>query len=124
MYIERQNRRECVYFYLVENIRIGDKWKKIRVYLGKDISKKMFDKVKKSKEVKLKDLVKKERRATDQLFSLINSKQEEIIRKVSISHKYKKNKADEYQYRNYYESFVTEFTYDTNAIEGSTITLQ
>ena len=28
------------------------------------------------------------------------------------------------QYRNYYETFVTEFTYDTNAIEGSTVTLQ
>jgi Fic family protein len=28
------------------------------------------------------------------------------------------------QYENYYENFVTEFTYDTNAIEGSTVTLQ
>ena len=38
--------------------------------------------------------------------------------------KTKQKMKDSSVYENYYEHFVTEFTYDTNAIEGSTVTLQ
>jgi len=125
MHIEKQSKKSGKYYYLVKNIRLSKKrWKKVRIYLGKNISKKNLQKLTKRKKNELNQKIKKEKESIDPLLTLISDKQIVKLESVRKLHKKKMKKIDKQQYQNYYESFVTKFTYDTNAIEGSTVTLQ
>lgn len=125
MHIERQIKKSGKYYYLAENIRFQNKrWKKIRVYLGKNLDKKRLQMLRKRKKNEISQKIRKEKEAADPLLILISDEQLRKLKKIKELHKEKMNKTDKLQYQNYYENFVTEFTYDTNAIEGSTVTLQ
>ena len=126
MHHEIQIKNKVKYHYLSENIRIGkNKWKKIRLYMGKgnlpehEISR-TISKIKKQLIAKVEEA----RKLYDPLLSLLTKK--EIIELEKIKHVYQKSKQKipKSVWQNYYESFITEFTYDTNAIEGSSVTLQ
>ena len=42
MHIEKQHKESGNYYYLVENIRLpNNRWKKVRIYLGKNLSKRL-----------------------------------------------------------------------------------
>jgi len=125
MYLEKQKKKSGVYFYIVENIRHDERWEKVRVYLGKDISKKELERIMKSKKAELIKKANEARKQSDPLFGLISDEQKKKLDHIKESYQKTKQKIkDSRIYENYYEHFVTEFTYDTNAIEGSTITLQ
>jgi Fic family protein len=125
MHIERQVKKSGNYYYLVENIRLSDnKWKKVRIYLGSNLGRKKIQKLKKNKSKELLEKIRKEKENIDPLLTLISRKQLEKLDYIKKAHRERKKKLDRLQYQNYYESFITEFTYDTNAIEGSTVTLQ
>ena len=107
MFVRKKNVNGREYYYLVESTRIADnKWKKIERYIGlnppsaKDVAAfgKEFNKI--------------------ALFFAQNNKTLEEIQ-TKYQNKIKKATTDElYQLEN---EIITQFTYDTNRIEGSTL---
>lgn len=123
MYLERQKRKTGAYFYIVENIRKPGGWEKVRIYIGKDLKERDIKRLSKSKKSELEKRAHGARKSADPLLNLVSAEQQKRIRQIKES--YRKNKrVSQSVYENRYEHFVTEFTYDTNAIEGSTVTLQ
>lgn len=96
------------YYYRVKSIRIGDKVKKERVYLGVNLNKKELEKKEKEADKKLN------------VFDIILTKEEEeFLEKI----KREFSKEPKENYENRYESFCSLFTYDSTGIEGNTLTL-
>ncbi|MEK6888370.1 MAG: Fic family protein [Candidatus Aenigmatarchaeota archaeon] len=124
MHVEIQVKNGKKYYYITETIRQGDKWKKVRIYLGHDLSKKEISSKIRERKVEFNEKATRSKNQFDPLLTLIPEPQ--IKELEAIKKEYKKNlgKIDKLQYQNYYENFVTQFTYDTNAIEGSTLSLQ
>ncbi len=105
--IKRQGR--SAYYYRVKSVRKGEKVAKKRVYLGKNLS---------SKERKAK-----ESKADLQLLFLGNLLMKEEINEIeSLKKRYAHEPKENFENR--YESFCAFFTYDSNAIEGNTLTLR
>ncbi|MDO8556685.1 MAG: Fic family protein [Nanoarchaeota archaeon] len=110
VYTEVQQRNGKKYYYRVRSIRKGDKVEKIREYLGVNLSP--ADKRKKEDEAdKLLGLL---------LSSLLSDKETRTLK--DLKHNFKK--LGKTNFVNRYESFLARFTYDSNAIEGNTLTLQ
>jgi len=110
VYTEVQLRNGKRYYYRVRSVRKGDKVKKIREYLGVNLSP--ADKRKKEDEAdKLLGLL---------LSSLLSDKEARILEGIKSNFK----KLGKTNFVNRYESFLARFTYDSNAIEGNTLTLQ
>lgn len=113
------------YKYLVQNIRVGGKWKKFTVYLGKGgirgvELRRLADSRSKALDKKISSYLK----SSDSFYSILSDGQ---IRELGLAKtrnaKLAKALPEEAK-RNRYESFVTQFTYNTSAIEGSTVTLR
>ncbi len=124
MYVERQKRKRDTYFYIVENMRKAGGWKKERIYIGKNLNTRELERLVKSKKSELSRKADESKKSSDPLLTLIFAEQREKIRRIKDSYRKNRRKTDSSLYENRYENFVTEFTYDTNAIEGSTMTLQ
>ncbi|MBI5148539.1 Fic family protein [Candidatus Pacearchaeota archaeon] len=118
MYIEIRKIKRARKYYLAHSFREGGKVKKMRVYLGRDLSKRVLkERVKKAEE-----LIKQQLHSYRIIRSPIKyeiSKREIILlkslekkSKFKIFHLSKKD----------WELFTELFTYNTNAIEGSTVT--
>jgi Fic family protein len=124
MHLETQLKNGKKYHYLSETLRQGSKWKKVRIYLGKDLSEKEIKIKIKEKRKELESKAMDSKKQSDGLLMMIS--ENEIKELEELRKKYKLNikKTDKLQYQNYYEHFVTQFTYNTNAIEGSTLSLQ
>ena len=121
MYIEIKKRNKSKYYYLCKSLRINGKYKKIRVYLGKNLSKKKLkDEInKKGKIIEEKiNLLKKQ----DPLFNLLNEKEIKEIEK--IKKRFGKFLRNGVALKKFLEWFEVSFTYNTTAIEGSTLSLE
>ncbi len=119
-YIETREINKKKYYYLVKEIRLGKKKKKFRTYLGK--GEKTKKELKTLKEKKEKILDKKASTfliSKDYFYSLISPDTEEKLKKIKENYQSNLNKL--LKKDDYYEWFITKFTYDTNAIEGSTL---
>lgn len=131
-YTETQKRGKKKYYYLAHTIRLGVKYKKIRVFLGVDLSPK-----------KLQEEVKKRQKILDAKVSVIEKTEkepfvleEDFTRQVlpnsalkklaSLKNKYKKKLSltDKDILQKVRETFLVKYTYDTNASEGNTISLK
>ncbi len=124
-YIERKLINGKAYYYLVENIRTDKKWKKIRVYLGKgSLSKYQVEKLKKAKDRKMKKILHDYLKTTDPFMRILSEKEMNEIEGVKKIYKSNLHKLDKIARKKYYDWFLTHFTYNTNAIEGSTIRLR
>ena len=108
VYTEIKEKNGKKYYYRVLNARIGDKFKKKRIYLGVDL-----------KEKEIKDKEEKADKELSILSSLLTK--EEIKSLEKIKNEFKK---ESIPYDNRYESFVSLFTYDSTAIEGNTLSLE
>ncbi len=126
MHHEVQERRGEKYHYLSENMRLGkSRWKKIRVYVGKgNLSKKKMESLTDKKKKELKKRIGEFKKSRDPLLSMLTQKEINELEMVKKRWKMWSDKADSSLWQNYYEWFVTQFTYDTNSIEGSSVTLQ
>ncbi len=126
MYHYIENRGNKKYHYLVQNIRIGrNKWKKVKVYIGSgDLKQQAINAIIKKSENKLKFKVHSQKAMTDPLYSLLSKEQIKKAEEIKKNYSNFISKKDSQLIQNYYEGFVTEFTYDTNAIEGSSVTLE
>ena len=108
-YTEIKEKNGKKYYYRVKSIRKGKKVNKERVYLGVDLNK--------------KEILKKGKTADKTLLYLNNLLTEQEIKDLEdIKEKYKKQPKESFENR--YEVFTSDFTYNSTAIEGNTLTLQ
>lgn len=109
VFTETKQKGDKKYFYRVKSVRKGDKIMKERRYLGVNLNE--------------KELKEQEKKA-DQELEILNH----LLTKDEISflEKIKKIYLEQPRetWENRYEAFVSQFTYNSNAIEGNTLTLQ
>lgn len=119
MYIEVRKRGRDRIYYLAHSFRDDGKVKKIRRYLGANLSKKQIEGLRKEAEQDIRGQVESYKRIRDPLHTILSIKEiteiETLIAKggISITHL---DEAD-------WQKFTEIFTYNTNAIEGSTVRL-
>ena len=124
MHIEIQRRNGKKYYYMVGTLRVGQKkWKKVRVYLGEDLKGTEIRELSMKKKMEFENKLTKTKKANDPLERLISTEDAKQLESAKSDYQKSIKKMDKFQYQNYYEKFLSEFTYDTNAIEGSTLTL-
>ncbi len=114
MYIEKRKAGKTIKYYLIHSYRDKNKVEKIRKYLGVNLSNEELKEVRKKAEEKINDLLKE---INTNVFSFyLTKKQIEILNRfneqIEILHLSEKE----------WENFTEDFVYNTNAIEGSTIT--
>jgi len=97
------------YFYRVKSVRDKAKVRKQRKYLGKNLTKE-----------KLKKLEREADKGLMVLKNMLSDKEIQFLEKIKKSY-LKEPKAS---FENRYEAFCALFTYNSNAIEGNTLTLQ
>ena len=113
MFVEVRKRGKSKKYYLVHSYRVGDKVKRISRYLGSNISEKQMEKSKRRAEQIILGQVKEKN-----LFEFELSREEiqefkKLEEPIRIEHLQKLN----------WLRFTENFTYNTNAIEGSTVSL-
>jgi Fic family protein len=109
VYTEKLQRGKKEYFYRVQSLRKGEKVGKKRIYLGVNLNQKTLLLKEKEADYELNPLNFLLRREEEKkLEELKKEFQEETLSNEE----------------NRYESFVSSFTYDSNAIEGNTLSLQ
>ncbi len=108
-YTEIKTRGKTKYYYRVKSIRIREKVGKERIYLGKGLTR---EQLKKQEAEADKELLFLNNILTEKEVQFLEGKKREYLRQPSGN---KENR---------YEAFCALFTYDSNAIEGNTLTLQ
>lgn len=106
------------YFYLTINIKVQGKPKQFQIYAGS--SRPTGTKLH-ALSKKLEARIDKYRKSRDPLLTVIPEHEVLILDDVKDRFKRFKKTSPAVQ-QNYYEWFITTFTYDSNAIEGSTLT--
>lgn len=112
VFVEERKRGEHTYYYAAKAFREGGKVKKKRVFLGTDLNSVQLEKLLDDAKVELGEidfenvLSKGETKEFEKLKNDLNKRIEGI------------------EPTNFYEHFLTEYTYDSNAIEGSSLTLR
>ncbi|MEA3378196.1 MAG: Fic family protein [Nanoarchaeota archaeon] len=104
-------------YYLAHSFREGKKVKKIRRYLGIDLSKKSLEKLRARAEQILKQQINSYKQIKDPLKYELNPKEIKLLETLETKGKIKIGHLAEKDWL----KFTEFFTYDTNAIEGSTI---
>jgi len=114
MYIEKRKSKNVVKYYLVHSYREKDKVQKIRKYLGSNLSEKELEEARKRAEERINELL--EEINTEVFLFSLTRKQIEVLNKLS-------DKIEIVHFsENEWENFTEDFVYNTNAIEGSTVT--
>ena len=104
-------------YYLAHSFREGKKVKKIRRYLGKDLSEKQLETLKKRAEEILKQQIQSYKVIRDPLKYELNEHELELISNLEAKGNLEINHLSEEEWK----LFTELFTYNTNAIEGSEI---
>jgi Fic family protein len=118
MYLEQRKNTHGMKYYLAHSFREGGKVHKIRVYLGTNITKHvLYQRTERAKELLSQQLnsFKIIRSPIDYKFS---KREIELIKSLKAKARFKIFHLSEEDWR----QFTALFTYDTNAMEGSTIT--
>lgn len=108
------------YFYIISSVKMKGRVKRFQSYVG---TKKPSTKEFRLRAEALKRRVKEFLKKSDPLLSIIPDVELRGLEKSKSEYK-RLMKRGSAVVENYYEWFVTQFTYDTNAIEGSTLTLR
>jgi len=113
MFIEKRKIGESIKYYLVHSYREGSEVKKVRRYLGLNLSNKKLETAKQKAEQEIKKEL--EQLNTEVFNFTLSKKQIEKLNKydIKIHHFDKKD----------WKRFTADFVYNTNAIEGSTVEL-
>ncbi|MBU2590089.1 MAG: Fic family protein [Nanoarchaeota archaeon] len=110
MFVETRKQGKKIKFYLVHTYRVGKKVKRISRYLGSNLNEKTLNKLKKRAEEIINQQLSQDILATelsDEEIKYYNK----FESKIKVFHLQKKD----------WQKFTKEFTYNTNAIEGSTV---
>lgn len=119
-YLVRKEIRGKGYFYLVSSVRVGGRSKKFQRYLG---PKKPSARELRRHSVALRRRVQEELRRRDPLLTLPSKAELKRLERVKRAYRDRLRQSPAVR-ENYYEWFITTYTYDSNAIEGSKLTLQ
>lgn len=116
--IEKKIVKNKPFFYLTEQINIGPSFKKIQVYIGKNIPKNLNAYYKKlqDKEIELVN------NNLEKMYTLDAKIPLEEYKKVEISHikwKYFFISLSDYKRELFWRDFAIQFIFESNAIEGS-----
>ncbi|MCK5022530.1 MAG: Fic family protein [Candidatus Aenigmarchaeota archaeon] len=118
MFVEKRKVGKRTKYYLVHSFRENGGVKKIRRFLGSDLSDSELNKIKKSAESIIIEQIRIYKTISDPLKTVLDK--EEINELQTLESKGKMHifhlSEDEWN------KFSEDFTYDTNAIEGSTVT--
>lgn len=106
-------------YYLAHSFRDGKKVKKIRRYLGADLSKQKLGELKKRAEDILKLQIESYKAIRNPLENQLSEHELNLIKKIISKNPIKIKHLSEEEWREFSELF----TYNTNAIEGSEATL-
>ena len=118
MHIEiRQQGRQKKY-YLGHSFRQGNKVRKIRRYLGANLSAKKLGELRIRAEILIKEQIKSYKEIRDPFRNVLSIEELNQIKNLDIKPLLEIAHLSEKEW----ETFAKRFTYDTNAIEGSTIT--
>lgn len=118
MYLEVRTDNKKKKYYLVHSVRQGDKVRKIRAYLGIDLSKKYLEEKKKSAENIIKKQIQSLTLIKDPYITILSSEELNELKILEAGAKIKVGHLTDEEWLKFTEAF----TYDTNAIEGSTVT--
>ncbi len=119
MHIETRAHKKKIKYYLAHSFRDKDKIRKVRIYLGQDLSKTEISKKIKEAEDKIKERMKIYKIIRDPLRTVLSTEELNQIKTLEAKGKIKITHLSEHEWK----KFKEEFTYDTNAIEGSTVTM-
>lgn len=118
MFIEIRKKGKKILYYLTYSFREKDKTRKIRRYLGSNLSKKELEKLKKRAEEMIKEQIKSYKTIRNPLNYILSTKEIKELEKLNIKETIRINHLSKRDWLH----FTERFTYDTNAIEGSTVT--
>lgn len=131
MYIEKKKIGKDYYNYLKISVRLGDKIRtKTIAYLGKGTmdkgeTKRIFEKFKKTAEgAKQKALEELRLEAIDINIELLKEQQISKLEEIKSNFNRKLSDLDKETLRDMYNDFMALFVFNTNAIEGNTLTLR
>lgn len=113
MFVDKRKVGKSIKYYLVHSYRIGSSVKRISRYLGSNLDKKTLEKLKIGAEKIILEQVNKSPYETE-LGNENISKYAQYDAKLDVAHLQKVD----------WDRFTKEFTYNTNAIEGSTVALK
>ena len=116
--IERKIVKNKPFFYLTEQINVGSSFKKIQVYIGKNIPKDLSGYYKKlrDKEIELVSTNIEKIYILDPQVSLEEYKKVEVLR---IKWKYFFTNLSDHKKELFWRDFAIQFIFESNAIEGS-----
>ena len=116
--IEKKNIKGKMFYYLSEQIRLNKKYKKIQVYLGKNIPKNLTEKlsVLEQKEIQVVNENIEKLFETEAMIPFEEIKKLESFR---IKWKYKTFNLTETRQEKFWRDFAVRFIFESNAIEGS-----
>lgn len=118
MHIEIRKRGKKKLYYLAHSFRDNGSIRKVRRYLGANLSNDKIKELRKDVEKTMQEQVENYRKIRDPLHTVLSPREMEAIKtlitrgEIEIKHLTEKD----------WLKFTENFTYDTNAIEGSTVT--
>ena len=116
VYHEKRIVNEKIMNYLVYNQRFGGKWKKKSKFIGKGkISKSKIEELKKEFDIELK---------LNKNYEYLKKRQILEIERLKDVYNKKIKKYSEGEFLKFENSFFTELTYNSNAIEGNSLSLE
>jgi Fic family protein len=118
MYIEIRKAGKNRKYYLAHSFRKGDRVKKIKVYLGLNLSGAELAAKRGGAEAKIKARISAAEAIHDPLKTVLSSSELEELRTLGAKVAIEIHHLSEEEWT----SFIESFTYDTNAIEGSMVT--
>lgn len=114
MFIEKRKKGKSTKYYLVHSYRLGDKVKRISRYLGSNLTKDKLEQLKKRAEKIILEQIKEKSILEFELSKEELQNYKKFDFKIKVEHLQKLD----------WKKFTGIFTYNTNAIEGSTVSLK
>lgn len=122
-YIETIKKGKNNFYYLTQTVRVLDKFKKVRWFLGKgDIPQDRLKVIAKNVEKNLKDKVKSIKNVKEVV--VFDKETLKKLQKIKINYQKLISSISNIEYGIIEKDHLINFTFNTNAIEGSTITLK
>ncbi|MFH1237139.1 MAG: Fic family protein [Candidatus Aenigmatarchaeota archaeon] len=119
MHVEVRRSGKRKLYYLAHSFRDNGRIRKVRRYLGAGLTDKKIAKIRKHAEKSIAEQIENYRRIRDPLHTVLSAGEMEFIKTMLADSDMRISHLSESQW----ERFTELFTYDTNAIEGSTITV-
>ncbi|MCX6818199.1 MAG: Fic family protein [Candidatus Aenigmarchaeota archaeon] len=119
MHIEIRKRGGKKLYYLAYSFRDNGRVRKIRRYLGTDLTSKKIAETRKQAEKSITEQMGNYRKIRDPLHTVLSAEEMKAVKTMLTDSEMKISHLSDSQW----EMFTELFTYDTNAIEGSTITV-